>query len=1156
MQVRCPFTGQLKGPFFLMLFWLATILAILNPLLRAKEPTRPPVLRSRVYKLKHIAADDAKKLLVNLKIGRDVNKLPGSQPMLIVTSDNSLDMTKATTILRLLDSEKQYEVKTIIEKFDPAGIAKLDRLQAKIANLVIGTFKDPPEGLDKSLAIVDMHNTSLIAIAEAQFIERIIAGVKELAPIAKPAEPAPLPKPGRVAEPNELETKTQIQIAPGESKDKKTAEPDEPTPPKKTETDSLSEALLEVLAEAEKKAEPETIVEPEPDKAEIAKEPEEPKEPETTEDDDAAKFAEIVKKLTEKQDPDESTELQPEDEVKPEPDRPSKITSSSKDDPAKAVKPEPRADRMIIPNAEEELDLTLLLPEKVPITALIELVGKQFGLNYIYDPAQVKGDVMLKVHDGKMKVKETYILLESVLRFKDLVMTRRGNLVTIVPKAKATEYAKVSPDEIRPGDVVIASVFKLENISPDNAITLLRNMKLGLDYEPIYETDTLIVVEYSYRMSRVENILKMVDVPSKERKFQFRKLEYTIATTLAPKIQALAEELGTIKVTITAKATAAKKPVTPTRGSTRRAPPPKPTPKTPRGAPEAKSVYLDTDERTNRILMIGIAEDLDIVNDLIDSLDVEKQDLRTIKEYEIQNVDTSAITDTLFDLGIIDKQPAAGKGIGSFSSSRTRSTPSRTSSTQRAASSTTRAGTAGITSIEELPSDQPQIAVLESTGSLLINATDEQHEQIAKIIAHVDREITETATPFEVYALENQEPVALAAVLQELIQSTILEKSKASTTSSTSKVTASASPTRKQEESNIVIIPEESTYSLIVYANKKNQKLIGDLIKKLDEYRPQVLLDCTLVEISKNDAFQYDLELVSSFPDFDYTSGTLTGLNAIAGTTTDAILGLLDSSPDRNRFIDASSRSGTGRGFYADKHINALLTLMTSRGYGRVLASPKILVDDNQEGSIVTSNTTYVTRETFQDTPSEGGQVITRTSTRDEPYEAGITLTIFPHISKGDNLRLEIELIRTDFGIITGDKPPDTANNKITTVVTVPNNATIILGGMERLNQTKSNTKVPILGDLPLIGPLFTNVDNSDIQKQLYVFVKAHILRPGQDEITEDSDIIKISKKNRIEFEKLETEMQEYEELTGFKPTVMEPLHILEDDITSTEKKD
>ena len=168
--------------------------------------------------------------------------------------------------------------------------------------------------------------------------------------------------------------------------------------------------------------------------------------------------------------------------------------------------------------------------------------------------------------------------------------------------------------------------------------------------------------------------------------------------------------------------------------------------------------------------------------------------------------------------------------------------------------------------------EQPQIAVLESTNSLLVNATPRQHAAIALVIAHVDREPETTSTPYVVYPLENQDPEELAAVLDELVNATIqaeTQKTAARTTTGTtgttpgdgendgadSRIQTSARPTGmggQRSENEVTIVPDKASYSLIVYGNKKNQQWISQLIKVLDDYRPQVLLDVTLVEISKD----------------------------------------------------------------------------------------------------------------------------------------------------------------------------------------------------------------------------------------------------------------------------------------------------------------
>ncbi|MEK7994327.1 MAG: hypothetical protein AAB403_11040, partial [Planctomycetota bacterium] len=132
-----------------------------------------------------------------------------------------------------------------------------------------------------------------------------------------------------------------------------------------------------------------------------------------------------------------------------------------------------------------------------------------------------------------------------------------------------------------------------------------------------------------------------------------------------------------------------------------------------------------------------------------------------------------------------------------------------------------------------------------------------------------------------------------------------------------------------------------------------------------------------------------------------------------------------------------------------------------------------------------------------------------------------------------------------DFGTITGEKPPDTTQSNVQTTVTVPDQSTIILGGLLKLNQSKGGTKVPLLGDIPLIGGLFRTASNSDIQRNLYVFVKAEIIRPEEQGVAQDG-LQHISQRNRNAFEEHETEFQDYHDWPGIKPKTMTPSKVLD----------
>ncbi|RKY21232.1 MAG: hypothetical protein DRP62_08125, partial [Planctomycetota bacterium] len=757
----------------------------------------------------------------------------------------------------------------------------------------------------------------------------------------------------------------------------------------------------------------------------------------------------------------------------------------------RSYKPEP------VDLGEETLELNL--PEKLKIVQLLALVGEYLHLDYMYDPVQLRGkdEVTLRLR-GPIKIKDLYPLLESVLKFKGLAMARKGNLVTIVPASEALNIDPALLDaekgSVQYGDVIVTRIFKLKHIDPTSAKNLLAGMKLGADINTsISEAKMLIVTGYAYRMPRIEQLLRMIDKPGEPKQFKFRQLKYTMATKLAPQIKTLAEQLGTVSVSVAA----APAPPAPRHGR-RPAPRPAPSPK------KEAAVYLDADERTNRIMMIGLAEQLDAVEKLIDVLDVEQRDLRTLRLYEIQHVGAEEVKEKLTELGII----GGGKGKGT--------TPYKPTKDKTAPSS---AG--GV--VSEPLVEEPQVVIIDATNSLLVNATDEQHSRIASIIGYVDSETLEQAIPYEIYQLENQSPVEIAEILNKLVQETVKDKE------------GKIQKVVKKEE-NITIIGDENTFSLIVYASKKNQEWIKKLIDKLDKRRPQVLIDVSLVEITRDKEFAYDLSLITNARDLVTGNIGITGkilpLGAGASTVLEGGFNLKDAEGKYTKSVV---------GFYNDDRIQALLNAIDSKGYGRVLAQPKVLVNDNEEGLIETTEKTYVKEETTSYT-SEG---IPITTSKWQEYPAVIKLSITPNISEGDLLRLVIDMTREDFEK-KENAPPDYRTSNVNTTVTVPDGSTIILGGLTKLKQAKGGSKVPLLGDIPLVGALFRTVSNSDKTSKLYIFVKANILRP--DETIGLGQLQQISARNKEAFEKAEDEFQAHQSIPGVEPEPIDPLHILEQD--------
>lgn len=805
------------------------------------------------------------------------------------------------------------------------------------------------------------------------------------------------------------------------------------------------------------------------------------------------------------------------------------------------------------PDGEQVVNLALAERQKLSVIELLGMVGPYLQLDFMYDEKDLitAGEVSFNPNGkyrGPIKVKDLYPFLEQALKLKGLAMTRgKSNLVTIVPSANALDidptFLKTDQEKIEPGDGIVQRVFKLEHIDINSAQRLLEGMRLTTSITPIPETKTLIITGYAYRMQRIQTLLDIVDKPGEPKKFRFRPLRYTMAQTLAPKLQTLAEQLGTISITVaettdTAATVASAKRPNETdaqyqarlRAEAAARARQMASMRTATAIPQPESgpppVYLDADERTNRILMIGLANQLDDVEELIDTLDVAQQDLRTLELYKIENIDATEARKKLEELGVVS--PSARTESSRLTDTKSPTTPTAPKPPITTSTSRSLQGEGTESLVEE-----PQVIVIEPTNSLLANATAEQHTRITRILSYVDRETDKEEIPYKLYPLENQSPEHLAEVLEKLIQETVKDKE-----GKIEKVIP------KQDE-QITIVPDPNTFSLVVYATKKNQEWISTLVEQLDQRRPQVLIDVTLVQISKTDAFNYDLNLISSFPDLTSTSG-LTSAIIPGAQGTNLVSTLAESG--RDRFIDFQSNGGNGTGFYGDKHINALLTMMQQKDYGRVLAKPKILVNDNQKGTISTTDTTYVTKKSsipLQSGAAGQPATVVETQISYEGYDAGITLDITPHISRGDFLRLDISLKRSDFGTITGEKPPDTTESNVATTVTVPDQSTIILGGLLKLNQSKGGTKVPLLGDIPLIGGLFRSASNSDIQRNLYVFVKAEIIKPEDTSLAKDG-LQKISERNREAFEKHETQFQEYDDWPGITPKTMTPSKVLD----------
>ena len=214
--------------------------------------------------------------------------------------------------------------------------------------------------------------------------------------------------------------------------------------------------------------------------------------------------------------------------------------------------------------------------------------------------------------------------------------------------------------------------------------------------------------------------------------------------------------------------------------------------------------------------------------------------------------------------------------------------------------------------------------------------------------------------------------------------------------------------------------------------------------------------------------------------------------------------------------LNDSGNMVTGQGgvlaFFSDERVYATLEALQTVGNTKVVSKPRIVVTDHETGSITSERqepTTTQSRPTGSDVPIV---------TFDKYVKAGTTLEITPHISEGDFIKLEVSLKVDSFeGEGSGDIPPPISNNNLSTIVNVPNGMTIVLGGLARSADSLDVNKVPLLGDLPLIGFLFRSVSRSENEDVLYVFVRSQIVRSaGEDSEFQDMDRLSEPYRRRV----------------------------------------
>ncbi|MBQ1266509.1 MAG: type II secretion system secretin GspD [Proteobacteria bacterium] len=409
-----------------------------------------------------------------------------------------------------------------------------------------------------------------------------------------------------------------------------------------------------------------------------------------------------------------------------------------------------------------------------------------------------------------------------------------------------------------------------------------------------------------------------------------------------------------------------------------------------------------------------------------------------------------------------------------------------------------------------------QIVADERTNRLVIVANERSYEKMKRLILKLDIEIPDSGK-INVIHLQNSEAKEIYTALNSLIS----DMSQGSNSRNGQNGPPQAQRTLAGE--NISVVANEATNDLIVVASPRDFLAIKNVIKELDKPRRQVFVEAAILEVSLERTRDLGIAMHGGNV-FDTSAGDgyfagRTELNSLGSLSPAAMFLGSGSNPG---FLMALAGPALEISGISIPSIGAVLTALQTNTDVNVLSTPTLLTLDNEEAEIsVGERIPYITStgsnyssllNSLGDSSSALGSLLgTYGNTSIERVDVALTLKIKPQINEGGTVRLdieeEIEEVKPGGSDLGG---PSTRRRSLKTVVVVPDQQTVVLGGLVRDSESQSISKVPLLGDIPVLGYLFRSTETTIQKQNLLLMLTPYI-------IESNIDLEKISKRKQEE---------------------------------------
>ncbi|GJQ30308.1 MAG: hypothetical protein HBSAPP03_21920 [Phycisphaerae bacterium] len=515
-------------------------------------------------------------------------------------------------------------------------------------------------------------------------------------------------------------------------------------------------------------------------------------------------------------------------------------------------------------------------------------------------------------------------------------------------------------------------------------------------------------------------------------------------------------------------------------------------------------VTLNADARTNSVWITAPEAMVTLISEMVRDIDDSSAGARRIEKFRLLNADAVRMRNLLRDIFQLRQQGDALVLVPSPADPAQPATPD--------------APLSGV-SVTPVPDERQalSIAVDERTNTLIVSGTEEYLGLVRKVVTELDA-VSANERERRVYQLRNAKAKEIETTLKSYFQG---EADKERLTLGTERV---GSLMRRLEE-EVTVVGDESSNKLVISTSPRYMDTVLKIVNELDQTPPQVMIQVLLAEVTVDSGEQWGM---------DAKAGPFGGDKLTIGHTAQG--------------VGVATALGVPNLSVTSADFGVLIRALELQGKLEILSNPQVLANNNKKATIKVVDDIGLAGQTQR---GFGSDTIVSTVER---QDVGIILNVTPAISADGFVRMEISpeissLTTRTTQINRDQTAPIITKRTVDTVVTVKDGQSVVIGGLIQTTDESRRTKVPLLGDIPILGLPFRTKQNSMNKTELLVILTPRVIANDTPDAeaavrdVTDQQVDRLDDPTRIEefLERIRLEVQQQKAKHGHASPRLEP---------------